>query len=507
MNVKSWCVVAGLAAGAAVAAGAHLFADEPFDFGLAVQQGLREHSWQLFGIQKPLGASAVGPFTDRDSTKAITLAAPLRASLVSSSVHFSADQIALWPNDDRPTHLFVCSEEDSSFAVMRVDLAKPAASNATTIVTGISSCDPIRRTPWGSIVVAEEAGATGGFYEIMDPQNVNGPVAVLDRTTGQTTDPRVVKRKAVGSLSFEGIVILPDGTTYYGDELAPGNGVPGGGMYKFVPAVPRTATGVVTDPAQSPLASGSVFGLRVGPGTHYGQGSEIGKGRWTAVDASNPAFFQNGNLILRLAQAALKFTGYYRPEDMDLDPIAWKHDEVRMCWANTGSEAFGGGSEVETDAVYGEIMCLQDDDSVSAPTGAIPFVTRFVAGNPEAAMFDNVDFQPNTGNLVMTEDGPTSIVKDGVEQPRGNDLWMCLPDGHDNDVQTDGCIRIASLRDTDSEPTGFIFTGSGESAFVSLQHRSTNTGALLKISGFAAPQHHCERDKDDDFFVWHRRAW
>ena len=90
-------------------------------------------------------------------------------SLVSSTVASAADQIALWPDDDHPTHLFVCDEETSNPAVQRVDLSRPANANATTIVTGLTSCDPVRRTPWGTIIVAEEAGATGGFYELIDP--------------------------------------------------------------------------------------------------------------------------------------------------------------------------------------------------------------------------------------------------------------------------------------------------------------------------------------------------
>jgi len=49
-------------------------------------------------------------------------------------------------------------------------------------------------------------------------------------------------------------------------------------------------------------------------------------------------------------------------------------------------------------------------------------------------------------------------------------------------------VRFASLRDTTSEPTGFIFLGSGEAAFVNLQHRGVDeaagTGSLLLISGF-----------------------
>lgn len=302
-----------------------------------------------------------------------------------------------------------------------------------------------------------------------------------------------------------------DGTTYYGDELATGGaapgGTPGGAIYKFVPTFPLTDTSPITDPAMSPFAGGKVYGLRVGIAGNNGQGAEIGKGRWIAIDAANPAFLSNGNLALRAAQSASRFTGSYRPEDMDLDPIAFKHGDVRMCWSNTGRVSNGGGSDVETDAIYGEVMCLNDDDSADPAivTGAIPLVTRFMAGHPQAEMFDNVAFQPHTGNLVVLEDGEVEVAKEGATELRGNDIWMCLPDGDDDDVQTDGCIRIASLKDTSSEPTGFIFTGSGETAFVSIQHRSTQVGALMKITGFNVEPHRCGLDRDDDFFHWHRR--
>ncbi len=76
------------------------------------------------------------------------------------------------------------------------------------------------------------------------------------------------------------------------------------------------------------------------------------------------------------------------------------------------------------------------------------------------------------------------VKQDGTTEQRGNDIWMCLPDGRDQNLQSDGCIRIASVADTAAESTGFIFTATGEVAYLSLQHRSGNQGALLKISGF-----------------------
>ena len=486
--------------------------DRRADFGSFVAQQLRDHSMELFGLRHPVDESAIGPF-DGPSVDALDLAPGLKATLISSSVEAAADQIAMWPDDSHPTHLFVCDEETTNPAVQRVDLSKPAGSNATTIVIGLTSCDPVRRTPWGTILVAEEAGANGGLYEIFDPVHVT-TMTVLNRDQGLTSDPlHLVKRKAVGALSFESFGIMHDGTMIYGDELAPGavsQGSAGGALYKFVPLVPYTGTGQppITQAQLSPLAAGSVFGLRVAANgsSNWGQGAEVGKGRWVAIDTAPAGIVDvNGNIILRNAQVLQKFTGYYRPEDMDVDPIARENGVFRACWANTGRLNFGGGSTVENSAVHGEILCIVEEPSTTtppAPTGTVPVVSRFIVGSQQAGMFDNVAFQPHTGNLVVLEDGPTSIVlPDGTQQPRGNDLWICLPDGDDDDTLSDGCVRFASIKDTSAEPTGFIFTGSGTSAFVNIQHRAVNDaagagnhGALVKISGFKIRK---DGDRDD----------
>jgi Bacterial protein of unknown function (DUF839) len=499
---RSLLITCALAGGLALAVPvARPKADSPnADFGLFIADQLRAHSQQLFGFTHPLAESALGPYDGADNTKAIQVADGLTVSLVSSSVASAADQIALWPDDENPTHLFVCDEETSNPAVQRVDLSLPPSVNATTIVTGLSSCDPVRRTPWGTIVVAEEAGASGGLYEILDPVHITVPINVSDRGAGITSDPNhLVKRKAVGSLSFESIAIRPDGTMIYGDELAPSSCNAGGALYKFVPTVPYIGNGQppVTQPQASPLASGSVFGLRVAANgsSNWGQGAEVGKGRWIAIDTAPAGVVDaNSNIILRNAQALQKFTGYYRPEDMDIDPIAASKGVFRACWANTGRLNFGGDSLAENSAVHGEVMCLVEEPSAAVPpppTGTIPVVTRFIVGSQQAGMFDNVAFQPHTGNLVVLEDGATSIVTPTGTEPRGNDLWICLPDGADDDTLSDGCVRFASVRDTSAEPSGFIFFGSGTSALVNIQHRAVNDalgngnhGALVKISGF-----------------------
>ena len=464
------------------------------DFGLFVASQLSDHAEQLFGFRHPLEKSALGPF-DGPSVQALELADGLTATLVSSATHHSADQIALWPNDDNPTHLFVCDEEASDPAVQRIDLSKPANANVTKIVTGLTSCDPVRRTPWGTIIVAEEAGATGGFYEIIDPEHV-GLMSVTNRDLGTTSNAKLVKRKAMGSLAFESFAIRSDGTTIYGDELAPSGGVNGGGIYKFVPQFPFQGGGPIGVASASPLASGTIYGLRVAAAgsSNWGQGAETGKGRWEPVNLMTAGVVDaDGDTILRTAQVAQKFTGFYRPEDMDIDPIAAEQGVFRACWANTGRMSHGSGSLVEDGAVNSEIMCLVEEPPSAAvpnpPTGTIPTVERFVPGDRQGGMYDNVAFQPHTGNLVILEDlaSLNVVTKNGTEQ-RGDDLWMCLPDGDDKDQQTDGCVRLGSLRDTTAEPSGFIFLGSGEEAFVNLQHRSVDEigghGSLLKISGF-----------------------
>ena len=515
---KSFFGAGILVAGAAAATlPVHLTADRQHrDFGSFVEAQLADHSDQLFGFKYPLEESALGPYDGADNLKAIQVAPGLRVSLVSSSVASAADQIALWPDDDNPTFLFVCDEETSVPAVQRLDLSKPPASNATTIVTGLTSCDPVRRTPWGTIIVAEEAGATGGFYELIDPVHITNVINVTDRTLGTNTDPlHLAKRQAVGSLSFESFAIQEDGTTIYGDELAPSGGAAGGGIYKFVPTFKWAGGAHITVPAQSPFASGTVYGLRVGAqgSSNWGQGAETGKGAWVEINLGGTGVQDGfGNIILRTAQALQRFTGYYRPEDMDIDPIAAENGVFRACWANTGRMSHTGSSLVENSGVKAEVMCLvEHPPSTAAPnpvTGTIPTVDRFVAGSEERGMFDNVAFQPKTGNLVVLEDNSVTSVKSVdplVTELRGNDLWICLPDGDDDDVLTDGCVRFASIRDTSAEPSGFIFVGSGESAFVNIQHRAVNDGlgagnhgALIKISGFKVKRHDRDRDWDSD---------
>jgi hypothetical protein len=393
------------------------------------------------------------------------------------SLGANIDMIVPWPNGVSPTHLIVCNEQGTSQpGVQRVRLSDGAVE---TILTGTNSCDPVRATAWGTVIVAEEAGNSGRLVEILDPIAVTN--VTFNRATGVATDgpggqgaANVVAREAVGRLSFEGIALYESGLMYYGDENRPSQGTAGGAYFKFVPAHPWAGGGAITDLAQSPLASGAIYGLRLGKrsgSTDYGQGTQTGLGSWIPVPNPN-------NADLRAAGAALKLTGYYRPEDSDIDRTAETAGSVRFCANNTGNEG--------VDASYGETICLSDGtlDQALANT-ATPDVQLLVVGTPDFAMMDNIAYQPGRNNWVIQEDG------DGPEIGRNNDIFSCLEDGDDLDLLSDGCIRVLTVNDVHLDPngagaetTGGIFDSTGRRYWVSIQHNVTGHGVILEITGW-----------------------
>jgi hypothetical protein len=454
-----------------------LAADDP---GAKDGQSLQERSQPLFGFGHPVKESANTPSSTAPGDKAVEVAENLQVRVISNKVGENADMIALWPDDANPTHAIICNEINgtalgSPATVQRVRLSDGQVED---MVFGMQSCDPVHSTAWGTVVVAEEAGPAGRLWEILDPLNVNG--VTVDRVAGTSSDPdHVVARTALGRLSYEGIVLLADGTTYYGDELRPSNGKPGGGIYKFVPNTPW-AGGTINNLNQSPLVAGSVYVMRLGlrsGGTDFGQGTNTGEGKWigplsTATDLATSALTAGG------------YTGYYRPEDMELDPIAFERGVLRVCWTNTGNDAF---------SQWGEVLCMQDQPTSEAGfnTGAMPVVTPFIIGNPHLRMPDNLAFQPYTGILYVLMDAATS-----AEDPdfTNDDVWACLPDGGDSDTLSDGCVRVMTLKDGNAEFTGIQFLADGKSFLIHLQHRTQDGRAVphttdeLLVSGLGIPK-------------------
>jgi hypothetical protein len=189
----------------------------PPDFGSLRDKFLSDHAEQLFGIRQPLAASSRASISaaeaNRDPTALVTLAGGLRAQVVSAAANLApnVDMIALWPNDFSPTHLIFCNEEGAAQpGVQRVNLAD---GTVETILTGTVSCDPAKRTPWGTLIVGEENGSSGWVIEILDPLHSTG--VLFNRGAGTFSGgvgaTNLAVRPAVGRLSFEGIALYPNG--------------------------------------------------------------------------------------------------------------------------------------------------------------------------------------------------------------------------------------------------------------------------------------------------------
>jgi hypothetical protein len=480
-----------LAAPVAPAVASEFDGFDGLDFGALVQRGLEQSSQVWFGVGKPLHESApatTGNYrtATQKASEQVLLAEGLKAEYVTRNAGNNADMFAFWPSDESPTHLIFCIEggrqdlgtflpggmiKKFNPAVQRVKLSD---GSVETILRGTTSCDGIRRTPWQTILATEETSDSGA-YEILNPLNATNQT-ITDRALGTIIDENglpstsIVKRTALPKIAFEGIGITPQGVVYTGDELRPGTpaNADGGAMFKFVPAVPRTTSGPVGSLSESPLAVGNVYALQVScqsTSQQFGQGCEIGNGVWINVSAANARADAN------LAGA----TGYYRPEDLELDDM-FAGPGVRFCWTNTGLEEGGN---------YGEVLCAVDSAPLVAdPAQRTVVVNRFVEGNPDMNQPDNFAFQPKTGNHYVIEDHPNG------------DIFACLPDGADRDIKTDGCVKILSVKDTSAEPTGFKFSADGRTAYLSIQHSNDGlmsnfddypTDDIIKITGFRIP--------------------
>jgi hypothetical protein len=491
-KITKTAMIAGVVS-AALMVGAALAAS---DVGQQNQQRLDNSANDLFGFAKPVAASSTVSANlaaaQADPTKLVTLAKGLKARVVTSgNAGAVLDQMVLWPPTGKATHIIACNEVGATTAgLQRINLSTGIAE---TILTGTISCDPVRVTPWGTVIVAEESGASGQLLEIADPLATTG--VLFDRVAGTVSgadSANVAVRRSVGTLSFEGIALYDSGLMYYADENRPSSGTQGGAYFKFVPTSPwdgTTKIAVGADLSKSPLASGSIFGLRVGKrgvagtlnsGNDYGQGTQTGQGAWIPI--CQAAGCDGANL--RTATVANKLTGYYRPEDAEIDRPSLAAGQVKWCANNTGNEG--------EDHSWGETICVTDGTLADGLSNtASPEVQYFMIGSSDLAMVDNIAQQPVTNNWVLHEDGDIGATK------KNNDLFICLPDGSDADTLTDGCVRMATLNDLPTndplapnhgegaEWTGGFFDPTGKHFYVSVQHNMTGFGVVLDITGFS----------------------
>jgi hypothetical protein len=463
------------------------------DFGLQVEHLLQAQSEKFFGVVAPLDESApptVGPYRtqSQNASDQVSLAHGLKVEYLTREAGDLTDMMAFYPASN-PTHLITCVEGGATVltngkrnpSVQRINLQN---GGVETILRGMSRCDGIRTTPWGTILATEET-TDGSAYEILKPlettevtitaRNLCGQAATIEASTFSNN---VVKRVALPCMAWEGLIVQPSGVVIGGDELRPGTstgdggGGPnsdGGAIFKFVPTSPLTQPEPITDLNNSPLIAGTAHAMQVscnGDNQQFGQGCEVGNAAWVGVNAATARANANANGA----------TGFYRPEDLEQDPLFTDPENpnaIRFCWTNTQEE----------DAMsFGEVMCAIDAAPLTAAANnRSVLVYRFVEGDEDFNSFDNLAFQPTSGNLYVIEDH------------NNGDIFACLPDGGDRDIKSDGCVKVLSVKDSSAEPTGFIFDPTGKVAYLSIQHSNdTNmptvngyrTDDILKITGF-----------------------
>lgn len=426
------------------------------------------------------------------------LAKGIKAQYLSREVGQALDQIQFLPHGaQRPTHLIACIEvtveclsgncaepfqvgDKLNPSVQRIDLS---TGEVKTVVRGMTICDGIRTTEWGTVIATEEdfVSDTGGVYEILDPFTADeytilsrgagdGAAMIVDQN-GNDASERIAKRTALPVIRWEGIFVHSTGVIIAGDEERPGSyregDTDGGAIHKFIPSNPRTAAGPISSLDDSPLTEGTTRALQAScrsGSQQFGQGCEIGAGAWVELIPTATETGEDSG-ILRVGREAANdagATGYYRPEDLHRDPMYSDPEHpnaVRFCFTATGDASANN---------YGEVQCAVDMD-VTAATGTNGEVSinRFVEGDADLNQPDNLDFQPGTGILYVIEDNPNG------------DIWACLPDGDDRDLKTDGCVRLLTLADPSAEPTGFIFAPDGRTAVFNIQHSADDNMPLV----------------------------
>jgi len=462
------------------------------DAGRRAELRLKRHSLELFGVEKPLfkpaNASDNVPRAQARAAERVKLAPGLKAAYVSRHVARWGDQMVLWPDDANPTHIVLCVEQiragttpmgglGLNSSVQRVRLSD---GQVETILHGLSGCDGIRATPWGTVLVTEESDGIGRAFEILDPLAATGHWAqslthgiVRDAIDSPTNSTLIVRRYEMGEFSWEGLAVLPTGVVIAGDEERPNSGSIGGAIYKFIPSTPWIpGDPPIGDLSQSPLVSGTLYALRVGD-SDWGQGNQRGQGKWIGpVDWGDP--LDANSMTSRAWAKANGATGFYRPEDMELDSF-YGGPGARVFWNNTGNKARRN---------WGETLSLVDP--APEDPNSKPEVQLFVSGNPRMNFPDNVAVQPGTGNVFILEDDVYG------------EVWSCLRDGQDRDLFADGCISVLSVTDSNAEPSGLIFDRTGRTAYMMIQHGSQDptlmdfasnpingeTDDLIKITGF-----------------------
>lgn len=316
--------------------------------------------------------------------------------------------------------------------------------------TSYRALDPVRWTPWGTVVMGEEV-ANGRLIEITNPLAAPAAIVAIDRPN-------------IGRTSWEGIAWDARGNTYYQDESN------NGGIYKFVPNN-SIANFDPNDPNSSPLAgTGQIFTLRINAGN-----TEQREGTAEWVPLNNPdgtpiPGITDPTVNAREAGDQVNATNYRRPEDMHL--VVRDGVEYLIVAATTSDS----GTNPARHHVY----------SVSLANPNVPVARSFVDDSVTIDLATGLPVDAasnaftNPDNIAIDAFGDVWIVEDNGP----GDIWKTTWGG-DGIAAT--IARFASLASPGAEPTGLYFDiNNPYAAFVNVQHPSDGVDRMILLTGPAA---------------------
>ena len=367
------------------------------------------------------------------------------------------------PNAGR--YLFMPFETGTA-GVQRIDTQDPHYDTRTVTIVqpgtqGFVSGDASRWTPWGGYLTAEESWGTGSvkgrLFEVTNPI-----------TAGQYGG-HFVWRSNVPRVSHEGLAFDENNTLYFVDELN------GGSIYKYVSANPDATTG------DEYFAAGQTFALRVGAG---GQNENVngpaitGPATWVAITNATGGSIPGVSTVLpdgtidgRVSadNAAVKATGYNRPEDIEIQTLA---DGTQLLYFNTTDSDINASGSDGTSRTYNINLSTNVVRLFAAPQ-----TTDLATGAPVGGGLRNAD------NLAVDHEGNMYIVED---RPGGgdDDIWFALDLNKDGDLTDpgEGIGRWATNGTFDSEFTGLYFDlRNPNKAYVNIQHPDSGVDRTIEI--------------------------
>jgi len=389
----------------------------------------------------PLQSSYACTVSGGDPVHPVALANGLDQSIVASEPQF-ADAIDMNTQNetgvDRGRYLYRPAEGAiSEVSVTDLRNIGPNSTKRFAFRADWESLDPIVWTPWGTILIGEEANVAAK----PDPAVPQAKAGLVYELFPNRDDPsvldRVVVRAAIGSKAHEGMRFDRDGNLYSISERNPGY------IFKFTPD------------RKGDLSSGQLYVLKI---THP-TGDRTGEGEWIPLDRAAV------QVDASAAADAAGATGYNRPEDVESPTSSGNFPGNILFVAITGRAAPQDNRIIAID--LGEDRAAGQDELQSNST---PFVYNYVApglnvSSADFEMPDNLALD-RAGNLFIAEDPGGSF----PGKTKGDDIWMATP-GQGRHSPASSVVRVGSLTDCDAEPTGIYWDINRSQLFVNVQHR------------------------------------